>query len=52
MNLKRIVVWLVVSLMVLYVIESPGHAAEVVRGVGSGLAVVATSLVSFVGSVI
>jgi hypothetical protein len=50
-NPRRIVVWLVVLLAVLYVIESPEHAAEVVRQAGGGLAVVATSLVSFVGSV-
>jgi hypothetical protein len=49
-NVRRVVVWLAVALAVLYVIEFPDQAAEVVRGAGGGLALAATSLVSFVGS--
>ena len=50
MNLKRVMTWLAVALVLLYVIQSPDHAAEVARDAGAGLVDVASSLVSFVGS--
>ena len=50
MNLKRVLTWLAVALVLLYVIQSPDHAADVVRDAGGGLVDVASSLVSFVGS--
>lgn len=52
MNLKRLVLWLVVGLMVLYVIKFPQHAADLARTAGGGLAAVGSSLVSFVGSLV
>jgi hypothetical protein len=48
--MRRIVTWLVVALVVLYVIRSPDHAAHMVRNAGGGLVDAASSLVSFVGS--
>jgi hypothetical protein len=51
-RLKRVVVWLAFALVILYVVQSPDHAAEVVRDAGGGIAVIATSLVSFVGSLV
>ena len=52
MNLRRVVIWSVVALIVLYVIKAPDHAGQVVRDAGSGLVVAASSLVSFVGSLV
>ena len=50
MNVKKILVWLILGLAVLYVVQSPDHAAQVVRGAAAGLADAASSLASFVGS--
>jgi hypothetical protein len=49
-NLKKLVLWLLVAVAVLYMIQAPAHAAGLVRGVGSGLAAAGESMVSFVGS--
>ena len=49
-NLKGIIAWLVLALVVLYVIDSPGDAAQFVRSAGDGLGNAASALVSFVGS--
>ncbi|HLM05840.1 MAG TPA: hypothetical protein VK402_11705 [Blastococcus sp.] len=49
-NLRRVVTWLAVALVLLYVINSPEHAAQVVRNAGGGLVTAASSLVFFVGS--
>ena len=49
-NLRRILLWSVVAVLILYVVQSPGDAAEVVRDAGGGLASVASSLASFFGS--
>jgi hypothetical protein len=49
-NLKKLVLWLLVAVAVLYVIQAPAQAAGIVRDVGNGLAVAGTSMVSFVGS--
>jgi hypothetical protein len=48
--MRRVITWLAVALVVLYVINSPEAAAQVVRNAGSGLVTAASSLVSFVGS--
>ena len=50
MNLKRTVFWLTVALIAFYVIQSPEHAAYVVRNAGNGLVVAGSSFASFVGS--
>ena len=52
MNLRKVVAWLVVALIVLYVIKAPDHAAQVVRDAGGGLVTAASALVSFVGSLV
>jgi hypothetical protein len=49
-NLRKLVTWLAVAMVMLYVIQSPNHAAQAVRNAGDGLVVAATSLISFVGS--
>ena len=51
-TLKKIIVWLVVTMAVPYVIQFPDSAAPVVRGAGNGLADAGSSLVSFLGSLI
>jgi hypothetical protein len=51
-NLRRIVFWLAVALLVLYVVQFPEHAAQLVRSAGGGLAHVGASLVDFVRSVV
>jgi hypothetical protein len=51
-NLRKIMAWVAVALIVLYVIKSPDHAAEFLRTAGSGIAKAATSLASFVGSLL
>ena len=51
-NLKRIVWWLALALAVLYVVQFPQSAAEVVRDTGHGVAVAGSALVSFVGSLV
>ncbi len=50
MNLRKVITWLAAALVVLYVVQSPDDAAHVVRNAGDGLAVLASSLASFVGS--
>ena len=52
MSLKRVIVWLVAALVVLFVIQSPGHAAQFVRTAGDGLGNAASALASFVGSLV
>ena len=52
MNLRKVIAWSVLALIVLFVIKSPDHAAQVVRDAGGGLVVAASSLVSFVGSLV
>ena len=48
--MRKVVTWLAVGLVLLYVIKSPDHAAQVVRNAGGGLALIASSFLSFVGS--
>lgn len=50
MNLKKLVVWLIFAVVILYVINSPDNAAQFVRSAGAGLGNVGSALVSFVGS--
>ena len=50
MNLRKVITWMAVAMVVLYVIQSPDNAAQVVRNTGGGLLVAASSVVSFVGS--
>jgi hypothetical protein len=49
-NVRRVITWLVVALVLLYVIDSPEHAAQLVSNAGGGLSTAASSLLSFLGS--
>jgi hypothetical protein len=49
-NLRKVLTWLAVAMVVLYVIQSPDDAAQVARDAGGALAVLASSLASFVSS--
>jgi hypothetical protein len=49
-NLRKLITWLVFALVVLYVINSPHHAAQLVLSTGDSLGSVASALASFVGS--
>ena len=50
MNLKKLIAWLAFALVILYVINSPDHAAQFVRSAGDGLSNLGSGLASFVGS--
>ena len=52
MNLKKVVAWLVVAFAVFYVIQAPESSAQFVRNVGQALGNAATSLASFVESLV
>lgn len=52
MNLKRVVVWLALALVVLYVLQAPAQAARLVLDAGAGIALIAASLFSFIGSLV
>ena len=52
MNLRRVIVWITFALAVLYVIQFPENAGQMIRGAGSGLVHVGASLVAFVGSMV
>jgi hypothetical protein len=51
-NVRRILVWAFFAVVILYVVQSPDHAAEVVRDAGGGLFSAASSFASFLGSLI
>jgi hypothetical protein len=51
-NLKKVLTWLVVAFVVFYVIQAPENSAEIVRSAGQALGDAASSLASFVGSLI
>ena len=52
LNLRRLLLWSIVAVVLLFVVQSPGHAAEVVRDAGGGLMSVASSLASFFASLV
>jgi hypothetical protein len=49
-NLKTVVAWLVVALVVFYVIQAPEQSAQIVKNVGTALGNAASSFGQFVGS--
>jgi hypothetical protein len=51
-NVKKVVTWLVVAFVVFYVIKSPDDSAELVRSAGKALGTAASSLATFVGSLV
>ena len=51
-SLKKVLTWLVVAFVVFYVIKSPDQSAQFVRNAGRALGDAASSLASFVGSLV
>jgi hypothetical protein len=51
-NLKKVLTWLVVAFVVFYVIQAPEASAQLVRNAGHALGNAASSLASFVGSLV
>ncbi|MCW2582412.1 MAG: uncharacterized protein JWQ53_1202 [Klenkia sp.] len=52
MNLKKVLTWLVVAFVLFYVIQQPEDSADIVRNAGTALGDAASSLASFVGSLV
>ncbi len=52
MNLKKVVAWLVLAFVLFYVIQAPESSAALVRSAGQALGDAATSLATFVGSLV
>ena len=52
MNLKKVITWLIVAFVIFYVIQAPESSAEIVRNAGEALGDAASSLASFVGSLV
>ena len=50
--LKKILTWLVVAFVVFYIIQAPESSAQMVQNVGQWLGDAATSLATFVGSLV
>lgn len=51
-SLKKIIIWLVVAFVVFYVIKFPQSSADFVKSAGEALGNAASSLASFVGSLV
>jgi len=51
-NLKKLLVWLAVAFVVFYVIQQPEASAMMVRNAGEALGDAASSLASFVESLV
>src|SRR5215217_5390864 len=51
-NLKKVLTWLIVAFVVFYVIQAPESSAQMVRNVGTALGNAASSLATFVGSIV
>ena len=52
MSLKKVILWLVVAFVVFYVIKFPQSSADFVKSAGEALGSAASSLASFVGSLV
>ncbi len=52
MNLKKVVAWLLVAFVVFYVIQAPEESAQIVKNAGQALGDAASSLSTFVGSLV
>ena len=50
--LKKVLIWLAVAFVVFYVIQQPESSADMVRSAGHALGDAASSLASFVGSLV
>ena len=52
MNLKKVLTWLVVAFVLFYLIQAPESSAVLVRQAGSALAGAASSVMTFLGSLV
>ena len=52
MNLKKVITWLVVAFIVFYIVQAPESSAQLVRNAGHALGDAASSLATFVGSLV
>ena len=52
MNLKKVLTWLIIALVVFYVIQAPEKSADMVKSAGQTLGDAASSLGDFVTSLI
>lgn len=52
MSLKKVVTWLVVAFIIFYIIQAPETSAQLVRRAGNALGDAASSLATFVGSLV
>ena len=52
MSMKKIITWLVVAFVVFYIIQAPESSAQLVRNAGHALGDAASSLATFVGSLV
>ena len=51
-NLKKVVAWLIIAFVVFYVIREPDRSAQFVKSAGHALGSAASSVATFVGSLI
>jgi hypothetical protein len=51
-NLKKVLVWLAVAFVVFYVVQRPEDSADMVRTAGQALGDAASSIATFVGSLV
>jgi large-conductance mechanosensitive channel len=51
-SLKKVLAWLVVAFVIFYVIKAPDRSAQLVRDAGHALGDAASSLATFVGSLV
>ena len=52
MNPKKLLTWLIVAFVLFYLIQNPERSAQVVRNAGHALGDAASSLATFVGSLV
>ena len=52
MNLKTVLAWLIVALVVFYVIQAPEQSAQIVKNVGTALGNAASSFSQFVSNLV
>ena len=52
LSVKKVIAWLVIAFVVFYVIKEPDDSAQLVRNAGHALGDAASSLATFVGSLV
>ena len=52
LTVPKVLAWLAIALVVVYLFRSPAHTVDVLRGAGAVLVALGRSLVSFVGSLL